>query len=200
MSRILKLGTQGTDVADLQRRLNCTSPTRLPRLVDDGDYGSRTMARVMEFQFQNGLTTDGAAGPLTMGSSALKAGTCTTQTAPTSRCIVADLINRRLRAYKDGKEEHLIAPIMGGSLADPSTRGVFKMSSRRLRHHTSSKFPIPPDNMQFALFYNGGEAIHLGPPDLPSHGCIHVGNPGAEQIFNFAGKNDVLVIVLKSTP
>jgi hypothetical protein len=54
--------------------------------------------------------------------------------------------------------------------------------------------------MQFSLFYNGGQAIHLGPPEEPSHGCIHVGMPGAEQLFNWAGKHDVLVIILKLTP
>jgi hypothetical protein len=29
-------------------------------------------------------------------------------------------------------------------------------------------------NMNFAVFYNKGEAIHSGPVDLSSHGCVHV--------------------------
>jgi hypothetical protein len=29
-------------------------------------------------------------------------------------------------------------------------------------------------NMSFAVFYNKGEAIHAGPVDLSSHGCVHV--------------------------
>ena len=29
-------------------------------------------------------------------------------------------------------------------------------------------------NMSFAVFYHGGEALHAGPPDLRSHGCVHV--------------------------
>jgi hypothetical protein len=32
-----------------------------------------------------------------------------------------------------------------------------------------------PANMSLAVFYNGGEALHLGPLDLSSHGCVHVG-------------------------
>ncbi len=29
-------------------------------------------------------------------------------------------------------------------------------------------------NMSFAVFYNGGEALHAGPLDYTSHGCVHV--------------------------
>ncbi|MET0357339.1 MAG: DUF4157 domain-containing protein [Cellvibrio sp.] len=29
-------------------------------------------------------------------------------------------------------------------------------------------------NMHFAVFYNGGEALHAGPLDVSSHGCVHV--------------------------
>ena len=29
-------------------------------------------------------------------------------------------------------------------------------------------------NMNFAVFYHGGEALHSGPVDESSHGCVHV--------------------------
>ena len=29
-------------------------------------------------------------------------------------------------------------------------------------------------NMDFAVFYNKGEALHGGPIDVSSHGCVHV--------------------------
>jgi hypothetical protein len=29
-------------------------------------------------------------------------------------------------------------------------------------------------NMSYAVFYNGGEALHAGPLDFSSHGCVHV--------------------------
>ena len=29
--------------------------------------------------------------------------------------------------------------------------------------------------MHFAVFYHDGEALHAGPPEISSHGCIHVG-------------------------
>ena len=74
------------------------------------------------------------------------------------------------------------------------------MSSRRLRHHTSSTYPIPPGNMDFSLFYDGLRAIHQGPGDLPSEGCIHVNPPFAERLFDWAGDHDIIVIVVKLTP
>ena len=71
------------------------------------------------------------------------------------------------------------------------------MSFMRLRHHTSTRYPTPPDNMQFSLYYHGEEAIHMGNPNSPSRGCIHVGPPYAERLFTWAGSFDVLVIVVK---
>ena len=65
MSRLLSLGTTGSDVQDLQRSLNERPPTLLPLLRVDGIFGSKTKVRVQEFQGQNQLKVDGIAGPLT---------------------------------------------------------------------------------------------------------------------------------------
>jgi hypothetical protein len=157
------------------------------------------MARVMEFQFLQTITVDGACGRTTRGRLPASPPARSRPRAPSGRCILVDLVGNRLIAFKDGNAELRIDPVHGGSVADPSTRGVFQMSSRRLRHHTSHTFPEPPDNMQFSLFYNRGEAIHLGPPTVPSHGCIHVGMPDAENLFRWAGAHDILVIVVKRT-
>ena len=35
-------------------------------------------------------------------------------------------------------------------------------------------------NTDYAVFFNGGEALHPGALDSPSHGCVHVGNPKNE--------------------
>ena len=197
MARILSFGASGPDVGALQHRLNCHNPTRLPRLVADNSYGVRTMARVMEFQFRKSIGVDGGYGPTTDGKLATGPASCAHPTPPAGRCVLVDLIHNRLIAFVNGAAHLTISPIRGGSAADPSNRGVFQMTARRLRRHTSSLYPIPPGNMDFSLFYNGGEAIHQGPPTLPSHGCIHVGPPHAEQLFNWAGGSDILVIVVK---
>lgn len=194
MSTMLKYGMSGPEVQDLQRRLNCSAPTRLPRLDTDGNFGVIMMARVMEFQFRRQIQADGVCGPQTYGM--LPAG-CELPVQPAGRCIVADLINNRLYAFQGGEQFMVSSPIHGGSPANPSSRGVFPMTSRRLRHHTSSKYPFPQDNMQYAMFYHGAQAIHKGNPGKPSHGCIHVGLPDIERLFSWVGSNDVLVIVVK---
>lgn len=198
---VLKRNSRGAAVETVQRQLNCCNPTRLPRLVPDGIYGVRTMARVMEYQFQHKLSPDGQVGPNTSRRLGSTPTTCTNAAAPSGRCIVVDLINNRLTAYLNGSQQLKVQPIRGGKPGAESDRGVFKMDTkRRYRHHTSSQHPTPQDNMQFSLFYNGGEAIHQGSASVPSHGCIHVPAPHAERIFRFAGSFDVIVIVVKDRP
>ncbi len=40
-------------------------------------------------------------------------------------------------------------------------------------------------NMHYAVFYNGGEAIHAGGLDVSSHGCVHVDNMEAMKLINY---------------
>lgn len=66
MARTLAAGSSGPDVADLQQRLNKRPPSSFPPLRADGTFGSKTNARLIEFQRNNGLKADGIAGPLTL--------------------------------------------------------------------------------------------------------------------------------------
>ncbi|MBQ9010588.1 MAG: peptidoglycan-binding protein [Clostridia bacterium] len=56
---VLRLGSTGTDVSDLQARL---TELRYYSGVIDGKYNADTQKAVMEFQEKNGLTADGIAG------------------------------------------------------------------------------------------------------------------------------------------
>lgn len=56
---VLRLGSTGTDVSDLQTRL---TELRYYGGVIDGKYNADTQKAVMEFQEKNGLTADGIAG------------------------------------------------------------------------------------------------------------------------------------------
>lgn len=64
MATTLKNGSSGDDVRRLQQVLNRVISTQ-PGLTLDGIFGTKTQARVIEFQKKAGLTADGIVGPLT---------------------------------------------------------------------------------------------------------------------------------------
>ncbi len=59
---ILRRGSRGEAVAELQRRL---ARAYVPFIVDDGIFGRNTEAAVRAFQESRGLTPDGVCGPQT---------------------------------------------------------------------------------------------------------------------------------------
>ena len=63
MKRTLKQGTAGPDVAAMQLLLNRLPETLLTRLMEDGVFGRKTTARVIEFQKNAKLVVDGVVGP-----------------------------------------------------------------------------------------------------------------------------------------
>jgi hypothetical protein len=62
---LLRRGSSGREVSELQSKLNANGPTFLPRLAVDSIFGPRTDARVREFQRLSGLQVDGIVGPNT---------------------------------------------------------------------------------------------------------------------------------------
>jgi peptidoglycan hydrolase-like protein with peptidoglycan-binding domain len=72
LKRNLHVGLIGDDVQERQALLNALTDTdsplgqtNLPMLETDGEFGSRTMMRVKEFQSRNNLIPDGVIGPQT---------------------------------------------------------------------------------------------------------------------------------------
>ena len=145
----LKHGDSGLSVEQLQTALNLAGLTRLPRITVDGQFNALTVGRVMEFQSFSGLTVDGVVGPQTDGRlSHAPAENQQSPSSPTGRSILADLYGRVLHAYDQGISALQISPISSGRPGFRSTPGMFQMTSRRLRRHSSSEFP-GKDNMDF---------------------------------------------------
>lgn len=63
--KMLSFGAVGQEVKDMQAALNQHPPTVLALLVEDGIFGSGSLARVKEFQGNNNLAVDGIVGPNT---------------------------------------------------------------------------------------------------------------------------------------
>jgi len=61
---MLRFGSVGDAVLLLQKALN-VAPTLLARLKEDASFGSKTHARVVEFQGQKNAVRDGVVGPVT---------------------------------------------------------------------------------------------------------------------------------------
>jgi peptidoglycan hydrolase-like protein with peptidoglycan-binding domain len=65
MAALLTQGSTGPAVRQVQEALNKTGPSALPKLKEDGIFGPKTRARVVEFQKSRGLVPDGIVGPKT---------------------------------------------------------------------------------------------------------------------------------------
>jgi hypothetical protein len=192
----LKYGDSGPAVEQIQAALNLGGLTRLPRLLINSEFDALTTGRVMEFQSLSHLSVDGVVGSQTSAElPQIGPGQSDPPEPPQGRSVLVNLFSRKLTAYDHGASALNISPIAGGRPGYRSTNGIFEMTSRRLRRHSSSEFP-GKDNMDFALFYNEGEALHQGDPNVQSHGCIHVPAPYAEQLFNWAASTDIWVIVM----
>jgi len=68
MPKTVSIGANGPVVQTLQGALNGSPPTTLALLAVDGIFGSKTSARVREFQSQHRLAVDGIVGPMTWGT------------------------------------------------------------------------------------------------------------------------------------
>jgi len=66
---VLRYGSTGAAVVELQHRLNATRRPIDAALVPDGIFGPKTLAAVKRFQLQGKpvLLADGIAGPITWG-------------------------------------------------------------------------------------------------------------------------------------
>lgn len=111
----IRMGDRGPVVLKLQQDLNGRS-SKLPRLVADGIFGAKTMARVMEFQRDNGLQVDGLVGDET--ASALS-GTGQSFT-PADAADLLDEIADTLGAAARGPFLSATRPLLN----DPSLFGV----------------------------------------------------------------------------
>ena len=90
---VLKLGSKGKEVEDLQRYL---------KIKIDGDFGPKTETAVKNFQKNNKLTPDGVVGPKTWNAM----GYCSTdlsETIITNNELIID------QKYMD-KDEYLVGP------------------------------------------------------------------------------------------
>ena len=88
------------------------------------------------------------------------------------------------------------ASISSGAKGHETPSGIYRVI-RKERYHMSRAHPDPKgiNNMDFSLFFtNRGHAIHMGNTNAMSHGCIHMGEKGANTMFKWANHKTNVVI------
>lgn len=172
----LRVGSRGSAVVALQRRLNAL---RYWCGTADGVFGQLTQQAVIALQKVAGITRDGICGPVTW--SQLDAGIRPSVRTRTGLWIEVDKRRQVLLVVDDGRLRHTLATSTGSG-------DWFRYGGRRLRAVTpSGRYRVfrsvdgwdygPLGGLYRPMYFNGGIAVHGFPsvPTVPaSHGCCRV--------------------------
>lgn len=202
---ILRYGDRGECVKVAQRALIATGFLK-PNLAT-GNYLGKTLKAVRAFQRTHVSRTTGVIGSLTwvaftvnLPPSAVEPGDISSKTQSLlgsgGRVIDVNKTQQMMRVFDKGTLTYEVAIRIGGTNINPKTGQPFNYYSDngsfrigwKSRDHVSRSFNAP---MPFAMFYNGGEAIHFSPDfnangyGRRSHGCINISDPAfAEKLFD----------------
>ncbi len=169
-------GSSGQEVIDIQAKLYNWG---YYKGIVDGIYGYQTYKSVREFQYKNGLTVDGVAGPETLSALGLPTGTQAQQTAATT--------------VSSNKDVNLLAHLIHGEARGEPYTGQVAVAAVVLNRTRDSRFP----STIASVIYQPGAfdavsdgQINLEPSDGsykaakdalngwdPSYGCIYYYNP-----------------------
>lgn len=91
----------------------------------------------------------------------------------------------------NGRTVYGPTPISHGMPGYETPPGVFKVFLMKPYHWSTMHHA----DMYYAIFFNGDIAFHVGPVDLPSHGCIRMTEAGAEAFYNYLKIGDIVEVV-----
>jgi peptidoglycan hydrolase-like protein with peptidoglycan-binding domain len=206
---ILKRGSTGTRVRDLQARLKQIG--WYSALVT-GNYGSLTVASVRGFQGKRRIPVTGEVDQRTLDR--LRAMTRTPTNAelhnrlPTGsasgldrRCLTgrAMCISKRTNSLVWVVDGHprLRVDVRFGADRTPTRDGSFRVGWKS-RHHFSSLYHT---SMPYAMFFSGGQAVHYSSDFAArgyagaSHGCVNVRNlAGIQTLFAQVRVGDKVIV------
>jgi hypothetical protein len=127
----------------------------------------------------------GAAPP---GSQVVSATPCG---ASAKACVV---LSHHQAWLTDGKGRITYGPVpaTGGTSADPTPTGTFRVLSKNA-HFRSTEFHNAP--MPYSVFFYPGDAFHADNVRQWSHGCIHLTADDAKAFFNVLKVGDQVQIL-----
>ena len=169
-------GDSGAQVEALQLRLYGLGYF-LPAF--SGTYDAATTHAVMAFQKQHGLARDGIAGPNTVA--ALSTATRVEATRGTGRHLEISLDDQVL-VVVDGNGGAVAIDATTGKASTPTPPGTFSIFRQ-----VNAWDPGPNGALYRPKYFNGGIAVHGGPPviaDPASHGCVRVPDPAIDWLWS----------------
>ncbi|MEU6830730.1 L,D-transpeptidase [Nocardia beijingensis] len=90
-----------------------------------------------------------------------------------------------------GKVVYGPTPISHGMPGYETPPGVFHVSFKK-EFHWSTMHNAP---MEYATFFNGDIAFHVGPIEKQSHGCVRMTYDGAKAFYEYLWPGDVVEVV-----
>ncbi len=173
----LTLGSRGPLVAQAQMRLTWLGAQIDEQEIDEQRYGPSTRRAVGAFQVKFLGQQHGRLGTGTWDALQRVAGRVgeLPQQCQREKSICVDMDQKLLRLVS-GEDVLLTLDARFGMSGYPTAQGSFRVQ-RKSRNHVSSLYRT---RMPFALFFNGGQAVHYSPYfDRDgyrggSHGCINL--------------------------
>ena len=146
-------------------------------LAVDGRNSRADCATIRAFQRRNGIRPATGRADATTAQVARRLDSARDRL---DRCeareivVCADLTTQTVWIAQQGAVTYGPFPMRSGRARFESDRGSFSVFLKS-RHHVSSQYDVP---MPYAMFYNGGEALHVSKRYLyrgkGTHGCIQV--------------------------
>lgn len=182
MTRLLRIGSVGHDVARLHDRLR-----RLGFATGPGgrNYTDATHHAVMAFQKLNGLERDGIVGARTLTKLRHPDGARVGRRA--GNRIVVDLSDQLLLIVRRGRV-HRIINASTGNPALPDGRGeATPLGTFRVQRKVAGIEQAELGALHWPSYFRGGIAVH-GAPSVPataqSHGCVRIPLHLARAVFD----------------
>jgi N-acetylmuramoyl-L-alanine amidase len=169
-------GDEGPQVLALQQRLY-----DLGYFLDGvtGTYDASTAHAVMAFQKQHGIGRDGVAGAETVVALAWAAKV--EPVGGTDAHLEVSLVDQVL-VVVDGQGGAVAVDATTGKASTPTPPGTFSVFRQ-----VDAWDPGPNGSLYRPKYFNGGIAVHGGPPVIASpasHGCVRVPNSAVDWLWS----------------
>jgi lipoprotein-anchoring transpeptidase ErfK/SrfK len=130
-----------------------------------------------------------------VGDAAHAPAAATTRVTGTNPCPAAakaciDLTHNVTWIQDKGTVVYGPVPMTSGRPGYRTRPGTFQVYWKH-KNHISSIFNAPMPN---SIFFDGGNAFHVGSLTIPSHGCIHLSRAASEEFWNRLRTGDVVYV------